>query len=153
LIQLLRRRFEEAQLKVEDHFAVGELPMEIDLIASFERGEVANVPPLFHYFRRHNVIEIKTEADPLKIGDLQKLQAYAWHYMEKEVVVLMALNIREEAMSKFIDALGRKRVTAALSEEDLLTAVKGKERLLKALLAQLEPEQLRNLVAEVGRGG
>ncbi len=265
MIQLLRRRFEAAKLKVEDHFKVGKLPLEIDLLACFEYENKASasssLPLLFHYFQNHNVVELKTEVDTLEIGDLVKLQAYVWHYMfkqgiyaiaevtataivhhltapvlealpalgyepvnkgvfkrksdlasflisiedvpdelvpeelqvfsnaarrkrvflacfddpnkrplldaitdlyEKEVIALMTpLNIREESMPKFIDALGRERVIAALSkeelmaalsEDDLLTALQRKEQLLKSLLAKMEPEKLRKLIAEVGRG-
>ncbi len=282
MIQLLTRRFEEANLEVEDHLKVGELPLEIDLLAklNYKRREGStDIPSLFHYFQRYNVMELKTEVDTLEVGDLVKLQAYAWHYMfkegiyaivevtatalvhhlsasvlealpalgyeplsrgifkrksdlvsylisiedlpdellpeelqvfsnaarrkqvflscyddpnkrslldtitdlyEKEVVEFMAtLNIREESMPKYIDALGRQRVIAAfskeelmaalskeelmaalskeehiaaLSEDDLLTALQRKEQLLKSLLAKMEPEKLRKLMAEVGRG-
>jgi hypothetical protein len=85
LIQLLRRLFERARFKVEDHKKVGELPLEIDMIV-ISAGEEAppslsELPPLFQYFRRHNVMELKTEKDRLEIADLLKLQAYAWLYM------------------------------------------------------------------------
>jgi hypothetical protein len=88
LIQLLRRRFEQARFKVEDHFSVGELPLEIDMIVITAEEETkpdfSQVPPLFHYFRRYNVMELKTEGDRLEIADLLKLQAYGWLYMIKK---------------------------------------------------------------------
>jgi len=88
LIQLLRRLFELAKFNVEDHFSVGELPLKIDMIVITSSEEppsdFSELPPLFHYFRRYNVMELKTEADPLRIADLLKLQAYGWLYMMKE---------------------------------------------------------------------
>jgi len=88
LIQLLRRRFEQAKFKVEDHLKVGELPLEIDVIViTPEDAAPANVtklPVLFQYFRRYNVMEIKTEGDRLEPKDLLKLQAYGWLYMAKQ---------------------------------------------------------------------
>jgi len=45
LIQLLRRRFELANFKVEDHKKVGELPLEIDMIViSAGAEEPPNLP-------------------------------------------------------------------------------------------------------------
>ncbi len=86
LIQLLRWRFERARLKTEDHLKIGTLPLEIDLIVSAENtDEIKTVlPPLFEYFKRHNVIEIKTESDRLEPEDLLKLQAYGYLYMGKQ---------------------------------------------------------------------
>lgn len=88
LIQLLRRLFELAKFKVKDHFSVGELPLEIDMIvitaSEAPPSDFSELPPLFHYFRRYNVMELKTEADPIEIADLFKLQAYGWLYMMKE---------------------------------------------------------------------
>lgn len=71
LIQLLRLRFEQANFKVEDHLKVGELPLEIDMIV-ITPGEgmspdFSKLPPLYHYFRQYNVMELKTEADRLEI--------------------------------------------------------------------------------------
>lgn len=89
LIQLLRRRFEQAKFKVEDHLKVGELPLEIDVIVITPNDEAppanfSELPELFHYFRRYNVMEVKTEGDRLEPKDLLKLQAYGWLYMEKQ---------------------------------------------------------------------
>lgn len=89
LIQLLRWRFEKANFKVEDHHKVGVLPLEIDLIvaATDERiPDFSKLPKLFHYFRRHNIMELKTERDRLEREDLLKLQAYGWLYMVKHDV-------------------------------------------------------------------
>jgi hypothetical protein len=78
LIQLLRWRFEKAKLNVEDHLKVGKLPLEIDLIANRRTvGKIkssSSLPRLFEYFKRYNVMELKTEQDPLTLGDLLKLQ-------------------------------------------------------------------------------
>ncbi len=90
LIQLLKRRFEQARLKVQDHLKVGRLPLEIDMLVRSRRMRSnaipARLPKLFRYFRQHNVLEIKTEQTPLKVGDLLKLQAYTWLYMEQRQV-------------------------------------------------------------------
>ncbi len=88
LIQLLRLRFEQANFKVEDHLKVGELPLEIDMIViTPSEGmlpDLSKLPSLYHYFRRYNVMELKTEADRLEISDLLKLHAYGWLYMMKK---------------------------------------------------------------------
>jgi hypothetical protein len=94
LIQLLRRLFERAKFKVEDHKKVGELPLEIDMIV-ISAGEEAppnfsELPLLFQYFRQHNVMELKTEKDRLEIADLLKLQAYGWLYMAKQGIFNVA---------------------------------------------------------------
>ncbi len=90
LIQLLKRRFEQARLKVQDHLKVGKLPLEIDMLVRFggerSRLNTARLPKLFRYFRQHNVLEIKTEQTPLRVSDLLKLQAYTWLYMEQRQV-------------------------------------------------------------------
>ncbi len=87
LIQLLKRRFEQARLKVQDHLKVGRLPLEIDMLVRSSRTPTnARLPKLFRYFQQHNVLEIKTEQTPLKIGDLLKLQAYTWLYMEQRKI-------------------------------------------------------------------
>lgn len=94
LIQLLRRLFEQAKFKVEDHKKVGELPLEIDMIVISPDEEpspnFSELPPLFQYFRQHNVMELKTEKDRLEIADLLKLQAYAWLYMAKQGIFNVA---------------------------------------------------------------
>ncbi len=86
LIQLLRWRFEQARLKTEDQLTVGTLPLKIDLIVSAENADEAKpaLPPLFEYFKRHNVMEIKTEGDRLEPEDLLQLQAYGYMYMAKK---------------------------------------------------------------------
>ena len=90
LIQLLRRRFTRPDLKVEDRFKTGKLPLEIDLIvcrkSKAQAKASSTLPPLFKYFRRYNVLELKTEHKPLRPSDLLKLQAYAWLYMEKHEI-------------------------------------------------------------------
>jgi hypothetical protein len=267
LIQLLRRRFKKANLKVDDHLKVGKLPLEIDLIVNRKSKEQSKtsstLPQLFTYFRRYNVLELKTEQTSLAPGDLLKLQAYVWLYMEKheiysasevtatviahhltptvmavlpvlgykrirkgifrrqysafatylisiedlpdervpeelkvfpnpqrrrqvflscvgkkakqpimdaltdlfesEVFRLMALyNYPQSKVKKFVKALGREKVAAALSKEDhlaalsekdLIVALRGKERILKALLADLKPEQRQKLLAQNSRNG
>jgi len=93
-LQLLRWRFEKAQHEVDDHFKVGKLPLEIDLIvirrARQKKRASARIPRLFAYFKRYNVMEIKTARNPLKLGDLLKLQAYAWLYMQKRKIYSIA---------------------------------------------------------------
>ncbi|NUO81583.1 hypothetical protein HUU05_16050 [candidate division KSB1 bacterium] len=94
LIQLLKRRFEQARLTVQDHLKVGKLPLEIDMLVRSSRAQLhassARLPKLFRYFRRHNVLEIKTEQTPLKVSDLLKLHAYTWLYMEQRQIYEVA---------------------------------------------------------------
>ncbi len=94
LIQLLRWRFEKAKLKVDDHLKVGKLPLEIDLIVNRrvtrKTRSSSSLPRLFEYFKRYNVMELKTEQDPLTLGDLLKLQAYTWLYMQRHKIYSVA---------------------------------------------------------------
>jgi hypothetical protein len=272
----LRWRFKKANLKVEDRLKVGKLPLEIDLIVNRKSKEQSKaswtLPRLFKYFRRYNVLELKTEQKPLAPGDLLKLQAYVWLYMEKHeiysvaevsatviahhltsavIAVLPALGYkrirkgiykrqysafatylisiedlpdervpeelkvfsnpqrREQAflaslgkkekrpimdalndlyesevsklmgfydakpstVRKYVNAIGKEKVVAALSkddliaalskkdllsalsEKDIIAAIRGKERILKALLADLKPEQRQKLVGQRSRNG
>jgi hypothetical protein len=87
MIQLLKRLFEKAKLRVDDHPKVGKLPLEIDLVAIAGRKKLfLKLPPLFHYFRQYNILEIKSEKDRFGIANLQKLQAYGWLYMAKRAI-------------------------------------------------------------------
>ncbi len=258
LIQLLRWRFEKSNLNVIDHLKVGDLPLEIDVVAiSTKPGWIPDLkfPQLFDYFRQHNVMEIKTEQDRFEVQDLPKLLAYGWHYMAKQSleevseVTLTALvhhltprlekalpkfgfeqlrpevyrrnadmisyviafgdlpdellpeelraftnqtrrqhlflsclgkqekspiveaivdlyesevrnimlNIREESLrnilsvveeKRIISALGEEKIIAALSEEKIIAALLKNEHLLKALLAELDVEQLQKMLEE-----
>ena len=51
---------------------------------------VSATPLLFDYFKRYNLLEIKTEQTPLTLGDLLKLQAYTWLYMQKQAIYAIA---------------------------------------------------------------
>jgi hypothetical protein len=85
LKQLLQQRFEQARFKVEKELAVGELPLRIDMIACDEASaEFSELPEIFRYFRRYNVMQLKSEADDLAAEDLLKLHAYGWLYMEQK---------------------------------------------------------------------
>jgi hypothetical protein len=88
LIQLLRWRFEKSNLSVHDHLKVRELPLEIDVVAISPQQEwmpdFTQFPRLFDYFRRYNILEVKTEQDRLETEDLSKLLAYGWLYMAKQ---------------------------------------------------------------------
>lgn len=150
LIQLLSRRFEAAQLKVQDHFKVGELPLEIDLLANFENEayeSLANLPPLFHYFQRHNLFELKTEVDPLTLADLVKLQAYAWHYMFKEELYVIA-DVTATALVHHVPAPVLKALPALGYEPYSNGVFKRKSDLVSFLISiedvpdELVPEEL-----------
>jgi len=87
LIQLLRRLFEKLSLRVKDYLKVGALPLEIDVVVVSSKPkwipDSTKFPKLFDHFRRHNVLEVKTEHDRFEAKDLPKLLAYGWHYMAK----------------------------------------------------------------------
>ena len=267
LIQLLKRRFKKANRKADDHLKVDKLPLEIDLIVSpklrNKSKPSSSLPRLFKYFRRYNVLELKTEQNPLALGDLLKLQAYARLYMEQyeiysvaevtatvvvhhltpviiaalpalgykriskgifrckysafatylisiedlpdemvpeelkvfsnpqrrrqvflsclgkkekqaimdalsdlyesEVSKLMGFyDAKPSTVRKYVKAIGKERVAAALSKEDhlaalsekdLIAALRGKEHILKALLADLKPEQRQKLLLQSSRNG
>lgn len=77
MIQALKRIFKELAIKADDHHKVGKLPLEIDLVAVVEKKKlIAKLPPLFRYFQRHNILEVKSEITRFRVADLQKLQAY-----------------------------------------------------------------------------
>ena len=73
---------------------------------------------------------------------------------ESEVLKLMALyNYPQSKVKKFVQALGKEKVAAALSEKDIIAAVRGKEHIIKALLADLKPEQRQKLLLQSSRNG
>jgi hypothetical protein len=91
LIQLLRWRFEKSNLGFIDHLKVGDLPLEIDVVVISSKRDwqpdFGKFPRLFEYFRRHNVMEVKTEQNRLKVEDLPKLLAYGWLYVSRSHIV------------------------------------------------------------------
>lgn len=129
LIQLLRLRFEQANFKVEDHEKVGELPLEIDLIVisadENKKPDFSKLPPLFRYFQRFNLMELKTEKDRLKPGDLLKLQAYGWLYMAKhniysiaEVTLSAVVHHLSAAVLNVLPVLGYKLIEPGIFRRD-----------------------------------
>lgn len=121
MIQLLKRLFEKAKLRVDDHPKVGKLPLEIDLVAIVgKKKSFAKLPQLFHYFRRYNIMEVKSEKDRFGIGDLQKLQAYGWLYMVKHAVG----SPKEVTLTALVHHLTRT-VLKALPEYDFQPVEKG----------------------------
>ncbi len=105
LIQLLRWRFEQSNLSVIDHLKVGDLPLEIDVVVTSPAREwtpdFGKFPRLFDYFRRHNIMEVKTEQDRLEIEDLPKLMAYGWLYMARQRLV----NVSEVTITALVHHL------------------------------------------------
>jgi len=105
LIQLLKGRFAKSNLGVDDYEKIGELPLEIDMVVKcLEQNwtpDFAKFPRLFDYFRRYNIIEIKTEQDRLEVKDLPKLLAYGWHYMAKSGLE----NVREVTLTALVHHL------------------------------------------------
>lgn len=105
LIQLLAWRFKKSGFSVLDHHKVGELPLEIDLVAIPPEPEwtpdYEKFPRLFAYFRRYNIIEVKTEQDRVEHADLPKLMAYGWMYMAKNELV----NVSEVTLTALVHHL------------------------------------------------
>lgn len=129
LIQLLRLRFEQANFKVEDHEKVGELPLEIDLIVisadENKKPDFSKLPPLFRYFQRFNIMELKTEKDRLEPADLLKLQAYGWLYMAKhgiyriaDVTLSAVVHHLSAAVLNVLPALGYKLIEPGIFRRD-----------------------------------
>jgi len=81
---------------------------------------LAKPPPLFRYFRRHNILEIKSEKARFRVADLQKLQAYGWHYMMKQAVA----SPKQVTLTALVHHLPRT-VLQALPEYDFEPAGKG----------------------------
>jgi arginyl-tRNA--protein-N-Asp/Glu arginylyltransferase len=151
-IQLLRWRFERARHEVDDHFKVGKLPLEIDLIVirrtRKRKRASARVPRLFAYFKRYNVMEIKTARNPLKLGDLLKLQAYAWLYMQKrkiysvaEITATAVVHHRAPTLQKELSALGYRPVSPGIFQ--CAAAFPSYLISLKDLRDELVPEELQ----------
>jgi hypothetical protein len=152
LIQLLRWRFEKAKLKVQDHLKVGKLPLEIDLIVNYRavekiKGSVS-IPQLFEYFRRYNIMEVKTEQDPLALGDLLKLQAYTWLYMEKheiysitEVTATAIVHHLTSTVMEALPALGYRPVDQGIFRCD--SALASYLISIEDLPDELVPEELQ----------
>ncbi len=140
LIQLLRLRFEQAKFKVEDHLKVGELPLEIDMIVVTPEEEmlpdISKLPPLFHYFRRYNVM-VKQETIDRFIETLGQ---------ERVMAVLSQKMGREKLLANF----RKEELLAALNKEDVLAAF-GEEDILKSLQAQLGPELFQQLLDKFSR--
>jgi hypothetical protein len=85
---------------------------------------------------------------------------------ESEVLNLMA--IKQETINRLVEAVGREKIlatfrkedllatfrkedlVAALSKEDLLAAL-NKEDVLRQLLAELGPDQLRQMIDQISR--
>jgi hypothetical protein len=71
MIQLLKRLFEKAKLKVDDRPKVGKLPLEIDLVVIAGKKEpttsLLKLPQLFNYFQRYNIVEVKVRKTVLKL--------------------------------------------------------------------------------------
>lgn len=121
IIQALKRLFKEVAIKADDHHKVGKLPLEIDLVAIVEsKKQLAKLPQLFRYFRRHNILEIKSEKARFKVADLQKLQAYGWLYMMKQAVG----SPKEVTLTALVHHLPRA-VLKVLPEYDFEPAGKG----------------------------
>ena len=105
LIQLLAWRFKKSGFNVLDHHKVGELPLEIDMVAIPPQPEWTpdfdKFPRLFEYFRRYNIIEVKTEQDRIELADLPKLMAYGWMDMAKNEIV----NVSEVTLTALVHHL------------------------------------------------
>jgi hypothetical protein len=121
IIQALKRLFKKIEIKADDHHKVGKLPLEIDLVAVVERKKLfSKLPPVFRYFQRHNILEIKSEKARFRVADLQKLQAYGWLYMTKHAVG----SPKEVTLTALVHHLTRT-VLKALPEYDFQPAGKG----------------------------
>jgi hypothetical protein len=92
---------------------VGDLPLEIDVVAISPEPawipDVTQFPALFGYFRRYNIMEVKTEQDRLEIEDLPKLLAYGWLYMARQHLT----NVSEVTVTALVHHLS-SRVQEAL---------------------------------------
>jgi len=121
LIQLLAWWLRRSEISVIDHLKIGELPLEIDMVAiPSEQNGIVTFPPLFEYFRRYNIIEIKTEQDRLEIADLTKLMAYGWLYMSKQSLV----DASEVTLTALVHHLPATTF-AALSKLDFVEKARG----------------------------
>jgi hypothetical protein len=121
IIQALKRIFKALAIRADDHHKIGKLPLEIDLVAVVgNKKALAKLPALFRYFQRYNIIEIKSEKTRFKVVDLQKLQAYGWHYMMKHAVE----SPKEVTLTALVHHLPRA-VLKVLPEYDFEPAGKG----------------------------
>jgi len=150
LRQLVQQRFEEAKFKVEKQFAVGELPLRIDMVASDEKAaDFSGLPEIFRYFRRYNVMELKSEADDLKAEDLLKLHAYGWHYMElkriytiTEVTLTALVHHLTPAVLKVLPTLGYLPMGKGIYHQ-IPSAMESRLICFEELPDEVTPEELR----------
>lgn len=106
------------------------------------------LPPLFRYFQRFNIMELKTEKDRLEPGDLLKLQAYGWLYMAKhsiysiaEVTLSAVVHHLSAAVFSVLPALGYKLIEPGIfrRETDMISYLIATEDLPD----EVTPEELQ----------
>lgn len=150
LKQLLQQRFEQARFKVEKELAVGELPLRIDMIARDEAAaEFSELPEIFRYFRRYNVMQLKSEADDLTAADLLKLHAYGWLYMEqnrlytiREVTLTALVHHLTPAVLNVLPTLGYLPTGEGIYQQ-IPSAMESRLICFGALPDEATPEELR----------
>jgi len=150
LKQLLQQRFEQAKFKVEKELAVGELPLRIDMVARDEAAaEFSELPEIFRYFRRYNVMQLKSEADDLTAEDLLKLHAYGWLYMElnriytiREVTLTALVHHLTPAVLNVLPALGYLPTGKGIYQQ-IPSAMESRLICFKDLPDELTPEELQ----------
>jgi hypothetical protein len=150
LKQLLQQRFEQARFKVEKELAVGELPLRIDMIARDDAAaDFSELPEIFRYFRRYNVMQLKSEADDLTAGDLLKLHAYGWLYMElnrvytiREVTLTALVHHLTPAVLNVLPALGYLPTGKGVYQQ-IPSAMESRLICFGALPDEVTPEELR----------
>ena len=150
LKQLQQQRFEQARFKVEKEFAVGELPLRIDMIASDEAAaQLSELPEIYRHFRRYNVMEFKSEADDLIAEDLLKLHAYGWLYMElnriytiREVTLTALVHHLTPAVLNVLPTLGYLPIGKGIYQQ-IPSAMESRLICFSELPDEQTPEELR----------
>lgn len=150
LKQLQQQRFEQAGFKVEKEFAVGELPLRIDMIASDAAAAAfSELPEIYRHFQRYNVMEFKSEADDLTAEDLLKLHAYGWLYMQlnhiftiREVTLTALVHHLSPAVLKILPTLGYLPMEEGIYRETP-SAMESRLICFGSLSDEMTPEELR----------
>ena len=152
LIQLLKWRFEKSNLRVFDYQKVGKLPLEIDAVVVSSQREwtpdFTKFPRLFDYFRQHNIIEVKTEQDRLKIDDVPKVLAYGWLYMAQkqltavpQVTVTALVHHLSAAVKAVLPQFGFESISKGIYRRD--ADMVGYVIIFSELPEEFLPEELR----------
>jgi hypothetical protein len=112
-------------------------------------AEFSELPEIFRYFRRYNVMQLKSEADDLTAADLLKLHAYGWLYMElnriykiREVTLAALVHHLTPAVLNILPTLGYVPTAKGVYQQ-IPSAMESRLICFSELPDEQTPEELR----------